>query len=91
MEFEWDPAKLAANLAKHGISFVAASSVFDDPHRVEEDSTRPEHGEMRRKVVGRMDTGQLVAVIFTDRGPVRRIISARKVRRNERVRYEQQL
>jgi uncharacterized DUF497 family protein len=32
MEFEWDPAKAASNLATHGISFVAAMRVFDD-HR----------------------------------------------------------
>jgi len=31
MEFEWDPTKAESNLAKHGISFVAAMRVFDDP------------------------------------------------------------
>jgi len=29
MEFEWDPAKEAANLTKHGISFVAAAWVLE--------------------------------------------------------------
>lgn len=32
MDFEWDAAKAAINLAKHGISFHEASSVFDDPN-----------------------------------------------------------
>ena len=30
MHFEWDPAKAAENLSKHGISFEEASTVFFD-------------------------------------------------------------
>ena len=29
-EFEWDEAKARSNLAKHGVSFEVACSVFDD-------------------------------------------------------------
>ena len=31
MEFEWDEAKAAANLAKHGVSLEEAQTAFDDP------------------------------------------------------------
>ena len=31
MEFEWDPDKAVRNLAKHGVSFSEAASVFGDP------------------------------------------------------------
>jgi uncharacterized DUF497 family protein len=31
MEFEWDEAKAAANLAKHTVSFEEAETIFDDP------------------------------------------------------------
>jgi hypothetical protein len=31
LQFEWDPAKAAENLAKHGISFQEAATVFRDP------------------------------------------------------------
>ncbi|MBA2304698.1 MAG: BrnT family toxin [Acidobacteria bacterium] len=31
MEFEWDLAKAARNLTKHGIAFAEAATVFDDP------------------------------------------------------------
>ena len=31
MRFEWDPAKAAENLAKHGVSFQEAATVFRDP------------------------------------------------------------
>ena len=47
MEFEWDAAKEAANEHKHGISFGDAAAVFEDPNRLEEVSTKPEHGEQR--------------------------------------------
>ena len=29
-EFEWDPAKAAANLKQHGVSFDEATTVFGD-------------------------------------------------------------
>lgn len=88
MEFEWDPAKEAANVEKHGITFTDAATVFRDPHHLVEDSTKPEFGEDRSLAIG-MVAGRLAAVIYTDRGPRRRIISARSVRKDERERYDQ--
>lgn len=88
MEFEWDPVKNEHNEEKHGISFEDALTVFDDPYRREEDSTKSEYGEERRKVIGRMGP-TIVAVVYTDRDRRRRIISARIARRNERARYDQ--
>jgi uncharacterized DUF497 family protein len=35
MDFEFDPATSAANLAKHGIDFVAAQALWSDPDRLE--------------------------------------------------------
>jgi hypothetical protein len=31
LKFEWDDAKAQSNLAKHGVSFEEAASVFGDP------------------------------------------------------------
>ena len=31
MAFEWDLAKAAENLVKHGVDFEEAKTVFDDP------------------------------------------------------------
>jgi hypothetical protein len=31
VDYEWDEAKATNNLAKHGVSFEEASSVFADP------------------------------------------------------------
>jgi uncharacterized DUF497 family protein len=33
-EFEWDPSKAAANLAKHKVSFEVAREAFNDPFSV---------------------------------------------------------
>ncbi len=86
--FEWDDVKDTANYAKHGITFLEASAVFLDPHSIEEDSTRPEFGEERRKAIGSVG-GRVVALIYTLRNDRRRLISARRARPNERREYNQ--
>jgi uncharacterized DUF497 family protein len=35
VEFEFDPAKSQANLAKHGIDFVEAQALWSDESRLE--------------------------------------------------------
>jgi len=87
MDYEWDPAKEAANIAKHAISFVAATAVFSDPYHLVADSTKPEYGEVRSVAVGQIADGRVITVVYTLRGRVRRIISARKARRNEKRAY----
>lgn len=88
MEYEWDEAKAAANLAKHEISFKAAVLMFSDPNRIDRDSTRRDDGEMRRIAIGQIGD-RIVAVIYTMRPTGTRIISARKARRDERFDYRQ--
>ncbi len=93
MEFEWDPSKAASNLKKHNIDFIDAITIFRDPARKEADVTKLEHGEQRWKAIGMMHDGRMATVVYTDRGDpdsttVRRIISARKVRKNERQEYD---
>ena len=87
MEFDWDLVKEAANQERHGISFTAATAYFDDPHHLQQDTTKPEYGEERILALG-MVTGRLVMVVYTDRGNRRRIISARRARKDERERYD---
>jgi uncharacterized DUF497 family protein len=82
LEYEWDSAKAASNLRKHGISFPYATRVFLDPHRQERLDTREEYGEERWIVLGRVDEFVLV-VVYTLRGSNIRLISARKADRND--------
>ena len=89
LEFEWDPQKAAANLAKHTVSFEDAATVFGDPlGRIKSD---PRHSveEERLVLLGRSQTKHLLAVMYVDRGEVIRIISARRATRRERRNYEE--
>jgi uncharacterized DUF497 family protein len=52
VEYEWDEAKAAANLAKHGISFVAAARALEDPFKIETVDSRIDYGETRIQCIG---------------------------------------
>lgn len=84
--YEWDSAKRESNIAKHGIDFIHAQFVFDDPRHYTELANTTPYGEVRWKAVGAVND-QAICVIFTDRDGKRRIISARSARRDERARY----
>ena len=85
IEFEWDEAKRATNLAKHRIDFLRATTVLMKPN-VDVASDRA--GETRRKATGPID-GRLVTVVYTLRGSTVRIISARRAWKNEQRAYRQ--
>ena len=89
MGFEWDEEKAAANLAKHGVSFAEAQTVFDDPLYV--DFFDPDHSfdEQRYIIVGESRQGRLLLVSYTERDNATRLISAREVTRSEREAYEE--
>jgi uncharacterized DUF497 family protein len=89
VRFEWDPEKAAASLAKHGVSFAEASTVFGDPLGKIVDDPRHSVGELRFVLLGHSDRHQLLAVMFTDLGEAIRLISARRATRRERREYEE--
>lgn len=90
LTFEWDARKAAANLAKHGVGFIEAISVFADPLARLEDDDRHSVSEVRLVLLGRSNSDRVLAVMFTDRGDERiRLISARKATRAERRQYEE--
>lgn len=82
MQFQFDPAKAAANLRKHGVSFADAEGVFADPlaiHRADPDA----EGEERFIAVGMGSAGELLVVAYTLREEGIRLISARRATRRE--------
>jgi uncharacterized protein len=87
--FEWDPEKAATNLAKHGVHFDEASTVFADPLGRIVDDPRHARGEDRSVLVGFSRAQRLLAVMFTERRGRIRIISARPVTHAERRTYEE--
>lgn len=93
--FEWDPAKAAANVAKHGVSFDEAATVFADP--LSATVPDPDHslGEARLIIFGMSARGRVLVVMHTERGTAGtpdaaiRLISARLATRPERTAYEE--
>jgi uncharacterized DUF497 family protein len=80
----------ASNVEKHGVSFEAASFVFDDPMRLEQEDVFAQ-GEYRNIVVGKVDDVVLTVVYATPEEDLYRIISARLATAHERKAYEQNL
>lgn len=85
MTFEWDEVKAQKNLEKHGVEFPIAMRAFLDVNRLEYESDG-EYDERRWIVIG-LVSDQLLVVVYTMRGEVYRLISARRAERNERQRY----
>jgi hypothetical protein len=83
MDIEWDKAKAAANLKKHGVGFEEAATALLDPMAFarEDDATE---SESRWVLLGMSNRPRLLTVVYTLRGRDRiRLISARKATRKE--------
>jgi uncharacterized DUF497 family protein len=80
VQFEFDPGKGATNRAKHGIDFLQAQELWEDPDRVEVPARTL--GEPRWLVVARIGEVHWSAVV-TYRDLRVRIISVRRSRSEE--------
>jgi uncharacterized protein len=90
MEFEWDPAKEARNLEKHGISFVAGARALAGGPTFEFQSDRG--SEPRWVAVGTHPaTQRVIVVVYTIREGRYRIISVRRARKDEEEDYRRQV
>ena len=89
MNFDWDESKAQANLAKHGVTFDEAKSVFADPFYV--DFYDPDHSdeEERYIIIGQSQRARLLVVSYTERQQQTRLISAREATRREKQAYEE--
>ncbi len=91
--FDWDPAKAASNLRKHGVRFEEAMPVFVDPLALSLLDDDGSVGEDRWITLGATATGLRLLVhtwteLDADRVAVR-IISARRPTRREARRYRE--
>ncbi|HAT49357.1 MAG: BrnT family toxin [Nitrospirae bacterium] len=81
-----DPVKARSNQKKHGVSFLDAATVLDDPMALVSEDDRAD--EQRFQTIGADAMGRILTVIFTCRDQCYRIISARRSERWERQLYE---
>ena len=90
MKFEWDRAKAANNIRKHGVSFDEAVTVFKDPLAFIFDDTNHSDQEHREIIIGRSALPRMILVYFVERvEDILRIISARPATRQEIKDYEE--
>ena len=88
--YEWDEAKNAANIAKHGVGFDLACRIFEGPVFTQRD-TRQDYGEIREISIGQVEGVAILVVVHTERESRRRLISARPASQRERTRYAEAL
>ena len=88
-EFDWDPAKEASNIRKHGITFEEASTVFDDDEAIYFDDEAHSQDEERFIVIGysRRERMLIVCHCYRNGDTLIRIISARKATKPESKLY----
>ncbi len=86
MTFEFDEQKSRTNKLKHGIDFIEAQSLWDDPYAFELPSLQREEEE-RFLVLGQINAKNYTAII-TYRETKIRIISVRRSREKEKKLYE---
>lgn len=84
--FEFDPAKNALNLRKHGVPLTLGAEVLTDPNLIEREDRSMDYGEVRYTVIG-MAAGTVHVVVFTERADRIRFISVRPADRRETGHY----
>ena len=89
VSYEWDLRKAASNLRKHKIDFADAVTVFEDESALTIDDDDP--SEERFVTIGMDALGRVLVVVYTWRGEVIRLVSARRATPSERREYEEGL
>ena len=89
LNFQWDENKARTNLAKHGVSFEDAATVFGDALSLTIPDPAHSQREDRFIILGMSHKGKLLVVVHTERGDSIRLISARRASRKERKSHEE--
>lgn len=83
----WDRKKAALNRQKHGVEFEDAALVFADINRIERYDHKHSGDEDRWQVIG--EVGDVLFVVYTERGDTSRLIMARMATpAEERIYYD---
>ena len=87
--FDWDSGNIEKNWTKHNVRPVECEQAFFNEPLIILDDSKHSALEKRYAAFGRTDTERLLVVIFTKRGTLLRVISARNMNRRERKFYEE--
>ena len=88
--FQWDRGNIDKNLIKHNVKNWECEQVFFNRPLLVLDDTRHSVSEKRWAAFGKTDTDRFLVVMFTKRGNLIRIISARDMNKRERKFYNEE-
>jgi uncharacterized DUF497 family protein len=89
LTFEWDEHKALMNEHNHGVTFDEAATVFGDPDALTIFDEYHSINEERYITLGVSNRRRVLIVVYTEREPNIRLISARRATPAERRQYEQ--
>ena len=87
--FDWDESNSEKSWRKHGVRPTECEEVFLNKPLVIQENSRHSGGEARYYVLGQTQAGRRLFLVFTKRGDLIRVISARDMSRRERRSYAQ--
>ena len=88
--FQWDRGNIDKNLIKHNVENWECEQVFFNRPLLVLDDTRHSVSEKRWAAFGKTDADRFLVVMFTKRGNLIRIISARDMNKRERKFYNEE-
>lgn len=88
--FEWDTGNADKNWERHSVTKGESEQIFFNRPVLVAQSPAHSHAESRYAALGHTGEGRLLTVVFTIRGNLIRVISARDMSRRERRHYEQE-
>ncbi|MFH1825557.1 MAG: BrnT family toxin [Candidatus Firestonebacteria bacterium] len=86
--FEWDKGNMFKNWQKHKVSDMECEQVFFNQPLIVLDDAKYSTKEKRYYCLGKTNDKRMLFLVFTLRGELIRIISARNMSKKERVSYE---
>ena len=86
--FDWDEGNIDKNWHKHKVSRSECEEVFFNEPLLTDSDIQHSTSESRYYALGQTDAGRQLSAIFTMRGPMLRVISAREISRRERKEYD---
>jgi uncharacterized DUF497 family protein len=87
--FQWDSGNSRKNLINHGVENWEGEQIFFNRSLIILDDPKHSQIEDRWAALGKSDSNRLLVVVFTKRGHLIRIISARDMDRKEKIFYEE--
>ena len=82
--FDWDQSN-TDHIGLYGVAIDEAEEALLDRHRIFDQAQHT--GEPRWVVIGATEGGRVLFVVFTRRGPLIRVVTARDATSRERRRY----